>query len=179
MYLSQLFASLFSTTEQHFFLWWSQFSQFFLLQKLQGKVPFLTKGPFAIFFGGTDILTGLGDQVPLILMTDDTDNDTDDTDLWYTVVWPLKDVRPGALCLVFKKDKLFSIVSFEKKFFSPLSGPKKCFDLVHIPPLHHPAHQPHRVQALQNEVFTQSDVFVKICAFVKAAKLSNYQILVT
>ena len=57
------------------------FHSFFLLQKMQGKVPFLTKGPFAIFFGGTDILTGLGDQVPLILMTDDTDNDTDDTDL--------------------------------------------------------------------------------------------------
>ena len=50
-------------------------------------------------------------------MTDDTDNDTGDTDLWYTVVWPLKDVRPGALCLVFKKDKLFSIVSFEKSIF--------------------------------------------------------------
>ena len=44
------------------------FHSFFLLQKMQGTVPFLTKGPFAIFFGGTDILTGLGDQVPLILM---------------------------------------------------------------------------------------------------------------
>ena len=35
-------------------------------QKLGGKVPFLLKGPFAIFFGGTDILTGLSNKVLLI-----------------------------------------------------------------------------------------------------------------
>ena len=35
-------------------------------QKLGGKVPFLLKGPFAIFFGGTDILTGLSNKVFLI-----------------------------------------------------------------------------------------------------------------
>ena len=61
MYLSQLFASLFYTILTVGFSTSAP-------QKLQGKVPFLTKGPFAIFFGGTDILTGLGDQVPLILM---------------------------------------------------------------------------------------------------------------
>ena len=35
-------------------------------QKLGGKVPFLLKGPFAIFFGGTDILQGLSNKVLLI-----------------------------------------------------------------------------------------------------------------
>ena len=35
-------------------------------QKLGGKVPFLLKGPFAIFFGGTDILKGLSNKVLLI-----------------------------------------------------------------------------------------------------------------
>ena len=37
-------------------------------QKLQGKAAFLLKGPFAIFFGGTEILTGLSDEVPLMLI---------------------------------------------------------------------------------------------------------------
>ena len=35
-------------------------------QKLGGRVPFLLKGPFAIFFGGTAILTGLSNKVLLI-----------------------------------------------------------------------------------------------------------------
>ena len=102
-----------------------------------------------------------------------------DTDDWYTVVWPLKDVRPGALCLVFKKDKLFSIVSFEKSIFPHCQAPRNVliwftFLLSIILHISLTAFKRFRMRFLLNQTYLS-----KICAFVKAAKLSNYQILVT
>ena len=35
----------------------------FILKILCGKIPFLTKGPFAMFFGGESILPELSNQV--------------------------------------------------------------------------------------------------------------------